>query len=92
MFFTLVKNIENTKMVYAATSYNRSVYVSPLKRLGVPFAQVVPLRFTPTAHSTHIFASHGNLRCPLSDVQKLHIQPERYARLVYYKKIYRKMT
>jgi hypothetical protein len=32
----------------------------------------------PTTPSTHIFASPGNLRFPLSGLQKRHIQPERY--------------
>jgi hypothetical protein len=32
----------------------------------------------PTAHSTHIFASPGNLRFPLSGLPKRHIQPGRY--------------
>jgi hypothetical protein len=27
-------------MVYGATAHNRSVYASPLKRLGVPFREV----------------------------------------------------
>jgi hypothetical protein len=35
----------------------------------------------PTLHSTHIFASPGNLRSPLSGLQKCHIQLERYAKL-----------
>jgi hypothetical protein len=36
-------------------------------------------RFAPTLNSTHIFASPGNLRFPLSGLQKRHIQPGRYA-------------
>jgi hypothetical protein len=35
-------------------------------------------RCAPTAYSTHIFAVAGNLRFPLSQLQKRHIQPERY--------------
>jgi hypothetical protein len=35
-------------------------------------------RYAPTDPSTHIFASPGNLRFPLSGLQKRHIQPERY--------------
>jgi hypothetical protein len=34
----------------------------------------------PTPHSTHIFAVAGTLRVPLSQPQKRHIQPERYAK------------
>jgi hypothetical protein len=33
----------------------------------------------PTLNSTHIFAVAGNLRFPLSQPQKRHKQPERYA-------------
>jgi hypothetical protein len=45
-------------------------------RVARSFAPLIP-----TPHSTHIFASPGNLRFPLSGLQKHHIQPERYAPL-----------
>jgi hypothetical protein len=37
------------------------------------------LRSIPTPASTHIFAVAGTLRVPLSQPQKRHIPPERYA-------------
>jgi hypothetical protein len=46
-------------------------------RVARSFAALIP-----TPHSTHIFASPGNLRFPLSGLQKRHIQPERYVQLV----------
>jgi hypothetical protein len=39
-------------------------------------------RQTRFAGLCHIFAVAGNLRFPLSQPQKRHIQPERYAKLV----------
>jgi hypothetical protein len=45
----------------------------------------------PTAHSAHIFASPGNLRFPLSGLQKRHIQPERYAQF-FLKQIEKALT
>jgi hypothetical protein len=77
-------------MEYGATSHNRTVYASgavapsgsekPQSACGL---YAVFLR--------HIFASPGNLRFPLSGLQKRHIQPERYANyptifLKYYSK------
>jgi hypothetical protein len=43
-------------------------------RLARSFAALIP-----TPASTHIFAVAGTLRVPLSQPQKRHIQPERYA-------------
>jgi hypothetical protein len=68
-------------MEYAPTSYNRTVYASPPAggsgfRVARSFAALIP-----APHSTHIFASPGNLRFPLSGLQKRHIQPGRYAPL-----------
>ena len=61
MFFILAKNIENTKMVYAATSYNRSVYAAPAV---VGLASIRPGQ-SPTAPS-HVSFQHiwaGGLCC-----------------------------
>ena len=67
-------------MKYAPTSHNRTVYASPpVGGSGFRFARSAT---PPTLNSTHIFASPGNLRFPLSGLQKRHIQPERYVQLV----------
>ncbi|MHB9294128.1 hypothetical protein Holit_03254 [Hollandina sp. SP2] len=61
-------------MVYARTSHNRTVYASsPVGGSGFRSARSAA---PPTLHSTHIFASPGNLRFPLSDLQKRHIQSD----------------
>jgi hypothetical protein len=60
------------------TSHNRTVYAPGLRPSGVPLAAVVTRRLTPTAPTTPNFSSPGNLRFPLSGLQKRHIQPERY--------------
>jgi hypothetical protein len=64
-------------MEYGGTAHNRTVYASGAVapsgfRVARSFATLIP-----TPHSTHIFASPGNLRFPLSGLQKRHIQPER---------------
>jgi hypothetical protein len=65
-------------MEYAPTSHNRSVY-APLPSVAPGFRS--PRSAAPsTAHFTHIFAVAGTLRVPLSQPQKRHIQPERYAK------------
>jgi hypothetical protein len=57
--------------------HNRSVY-APLPSVAPGFRSPRSVAtLLPTAHSTHIFASPGNLRFPLSGLQKRHIQPER---------------
>jgi hypothetical protein len=61
----------------APTSPNRTVYASP--PVGGSRFRFARSATPPTLHSTHIFASPGNLRVPLSGLQKRHIQPERYA-------------
>jgi hypothetical protein len=58
------------------TAHNRPVYAPGLTALR---GSVSLGRYAPTLNSTHIFASSGNLRFPLSGLQKRHIQPERYA-------------
>jgi hypothetical protein len=63
-------------MECARTAHNRTVYASPPSAAR---GSVSLGRFAPTLNSTHIFASSGNLRFPLSSLQKRHIQPERYA-------------
>jgi hypothetical protein len=45
---------------------------------GVPFAQVVPLRSTPTAHSTHSLSALKMLRIFLFGPPNRRKQPERY--------------
>jgi hypothetical protein len=63
-------------MEYGVTAHNRTVYAPlPLVAPGFRFARSAA---PPTLNSTHIFASPGNLRFPLSGLQKRHIQPERY--------------
>jgi hypothetical protein len=64
-------------MVYGSTTYNRTVYASGAVAHEKPQSAcglcAVFLR--------HIFAVAGNLRFPLSQPQKRHIQPERYVQL-----------
>jgi hypothetical protein len=61
------------------TSPNRTVYASPpVGGSGFRYARSAT---PPTLRSTHIFAVAGNLRFPLSQPQKRHIQPERYVQL-----------
>jgi hypothetical protein len=63
-------------MEYGRTSYNRTVYAAGAK---------APLAYEKTQSACglcaffrrHIFAVAGNLRFPLSQPQKRHIQPER---------------
>jgi hypothetical protein len=59
-----------------------------LRRLTAARGSVSLGRFAPTLNSTHIFASPGNLRFPLSGLQKRRKQPERYAK--FFLKIYAK--
>jgi hypothetical protein len=69
-----------------ATAHNRTVYASgAVAPSGFRFARSAT---PPTLNSTHIFAVAGNLRFPLSQPQKRHIQPERYVQyaLKYFKK------
>jgi hypothetical protein len=69
-------------MGYARTAYNRSVYAS---------GAVAPSGYEKPQSACglcafflrHIFAVAGNLRFPLSQPQKRHIQPERYAQLFF---------
>ena len=66
-------------MEYGGTSHNRSVYAS---------GAVAPLGYEKPQSAyglyavflRHIFAVAGTLRVPLSQPQKRHIQPERYAK------------
>ena len=68
---------KNKKMEYGATAYNRTVYASPPMA-----ARATKNRSRADAlcavFRSHIFAVSGNLRFPLSQPQKRHIQPERY--------------
>jgi hypothetical protein len=53
------------------TAYNRSVYASPpVGGSGFRSLLVVPLRSTPTAHSTHILPALVLLRKPLFGLAK----------------------
>ena len=68
-------------MEYGQTAYNRTVYAS---------GAVAPSGYEKPQSAyglcgvflRHIFAVAGNLRFPLSQPQKRHIQPERYVPLV----------
>jgi hypothetical protein len=63
------------------TSHNRTVYAAPAVA-GLVFRSLGHCAALHShAHSRHIFAVAGNLRFPLSQPQKRHIQPERYAKL-----------
>jgi hypothetical protein len=65
-------------MEYGHTAHNRTVYAS---------GAVAPSGYKKPQSACglcavflrHIFANPGNLRFPLSGLQKRHIQPERYA-------------
>jgi hypothetical protein len=60
------------------TAYNRTVYAAPAVA-GLVFRSLGhSAALHSHAHSRHIFAVAGNLRFPLSQPQKRHIQPERY--------------
>jgi hypothetical protein len=65
------------KKVYSSpTAHNRSVYASPPSE-----ARATKILSRPNGLGAvflrHIFAVAGNLRFPLSQPQKRHIQPER---------------
>jgi hypothetical protein len=65
-------------MVYATTSYNRTVYAAPAVA-GLAYEKTQSACGLCAFFLRHIFAVAGNLRFPLSQPQKRHIQPERYA-------------
>jgi hypothetical protein len=66
--------------MYAPTSHNRSVYASP--PVGGSGSEKPQSAYGLCAvFLRHIFAVAGNLRFPLSQPQKRHIQPERYVPL-----------
>jgi hypothetical protein len=65
---------------YAPTSHNRSVYAAPAIAGLASIRLGHGLRHS-HASFRHIFASPGNLRFPLSGLQKRRKQPERYAKL-----------
>jgi hypothetical protein len=68
-------------MEYGKTAHNRSVYAAPAVA-GLVFRSLGHFASLHShAHYRHIFAVAGNLRFPLSQPQKRHIQPERYAKL-----------
>jgi hypothetical protein len=60
------------------TAYNRSVYASPPVG-GSGYKKPQSAYGLCAVFLRHIFAVTGNLRFPLSQLQKRHIQPERYA-------------
>jgi hypothetical protein len=67
--------------MYAPTSHNRSVYASPpVGGSGSEKPQSAYGLCAVFLH--HIFAVAGNLRFPLSQPQKRHIQPERYVQFL----------
>jgi hypothetical protein len=67
-------------IVYARTSHNRTVYASPPVG-GSGYRKTQSGYALCAVFFRHIFAVAGNLRFPLSQPQKRHIQPERYAKL-----------
>jgi hypothetical protein len=81
----------NKTMEYGRTSHNRSVYASgAVAPSGYEKPQPALRPYGLCAvFLRHIFASPGNLRFPLSGLQKRYIQPERYVQLRRtYKKTY----
>jgi len=66
-------------MVYGGTSHNRSVYASPPYG-GSGYAKYQSGFALCGILLRHIFTVAGTLRVPLSQPQKRHIQPERYAK------------
>jgi hypothetical protein len=68
----------NKKMVYACTAHNRTVYAAPAVA-GLACEKTQSACGLCAFFLRHIFTSPGNLRFPLSGLQKRHIQPERYA-------------
>jgi hypothetical protein len=66
-------------MEYAPTSYNRTVYASPPVG-GSGYEKPQSAYGLCGIFLRHIFAVAGTLRVPLSQPQKRHIQPERYAK------------
>jgi hypothetical protein len=74
------------------TAHNRSVYASPPVG-GSGYEKPQSAYGLCAVFLRHIFAVAGTLRVPLSQPQKRHIQPERYAQFFensvrIYKKIY----
>jgi hypothetical protein len=68
-------------MVYAPTSYNRSVYAAPAV-VGLVFRSLGhSATLHSHAHSRHILPALVMLRKPLFGLAKRHIQPERYVPL-----------
>jgi hypothetical protein len=57
------------------TAHNKSVSASPLR--GSAYEKMQPRYALCAFFHRHIFAVAGNLRFPLSQPQKRHIQPER---------------
>jgi hypothetical protein len=66
-------------MMYAPTSYNRSVYASPPVG-GSGYEKPQSAYGLCAVFLRHIFAVAGTLRVPLSQPQKRHIQPGRYVK------------
>jgi hypothetical protein len=66
-------------MVYASTSHNRTVYAAPAVA-GLAGEKTQSACGLCAFFLRHIFAVAGMLRIPLSQPQKRHIQPERYAK------------
>jgi hypothetical protein len=64
-------------MGYGGTAPNRSVYASPPVG-GSGYEKPQSACGLGAVFLRHIFAVAGNLRFPLSQPQKRHIQPERY--------------
>jgi hypothetical protein len=81
--------------VAETTAFNRSVYASPPYG-GSGYEKPQSAYGLCAVFLRHIFASPGNLRFPLSGLQKRHRQPERYTPFalksvwnILYKKIYK---
>jgi hypothetical protein len=64
-------------MEYGHTAHNRSVYAAPPYG-GLGYKKTQSAYGLCGVFLRHIFAVAGNLRFPLSQLQKRHIQPERY--------------
>jgi hypothetical protein len=68
-------------MVYGPTAHNRTAYASPPVG-GSGYEKPQSAYGLCAVFLHHIFAVAGMLRIPLSQPQKRHIQPERYAKCV----------
>ena len=64
-------------MEYGGTAHNRTVYAAPAVA-GLAYEKTQSGYALCAFFLRHIFASPGNLRFPLSGLQKRHIQQERY--------------